>query len=300
MSAALLRGPRPTHPVVLENQGAKVDDIPTFELIRNVGLPELERVCTTGLNTDVERRAAVIVEMLSVFEPSGALPDEFRRHQPGMEDRRSIPYQELLNIVTPLLLTNEPAFLRLQEVLTPEFCAIVLFEKVDSRANVAFRDLDRYRKSGSVDTGPAVDNGRVADVVSCANELDRLVDVIDTNIVTRIQQVPNPSKAAGNMAASALVSILRGVAARTGNLYEDSQWRARNPQEPEENRNLVLRLIVNRDIRRGLFVLDALRKLSVHSLRIHRTELDEIRGLLERESRVSAQYHEALRTLSSV
>jgi hypothetical protein len=111
--------------------------------------------------------------------------------------------------------------------------------------------------------------------------LDELLEEIDEGYVQRVSSGPLRSKEAANKAASALIAILEGVVERNGDAYANTAWKRVSQNEPEQDRNLYLRLIGAPLEARGPFVLDALKNIPHEVIRNHLERLSGIAQMLE-------------------
>ena len=175
--------------------------------------------------------------MLSVFDLK-RLPDRY-----GEEFIDSIPttftsYQELVvprNLpatIFGLARHNEVFRRELRNVLTRDYCAIQLFEKLAEKARETFERLDHY-----VQSGPRSDPRFVE---GCANILRQITEKIAEYKDDRAPlMVSTKSRAAG-----ILVDVLIEVCERNRDIYLDMSWQKTAPDpEDEDDRNIYTNLI---------------------------------------------------------
>jgi len=217
-----------------------------------------------------------IAEMLSVFEPSEALPSEFKSPQGRILSERSRKYREFMELLTELFTEHASKNLgllnRLQATIDTDFQAHVFFEKVGNRVARAFQALDEYIAHGSTAA-----HSEAHDVPTCARKLKSIVKTIDDYYQ---QQTRNGlgSDELDLRAAAVLISTLDGVVRRNQDAYANITWDAVPPEDAEDN-NLFVCLIGAPGEDDGLFVLDTLRRLpSEGMLRNHWESLSEMKA----------------------
>jgi hypothetical protein len=215
-----------------------------------------------------------ITEMLSVFEPSDALPAE-SKDPAACPTERSRKFREFRNLFAQYATANLGMFLRMQAVITPDFQAQVFFEKIKDRTARVFRALDMYMAQG-----PTADaRTERYDIPTCAGKLRGLVKAINDYYHQQIKRRDTESDSDSDSdsasddeeegagakdiairAATALLSILDGVTERNFDAYANITWGAIPPSNPSEN-NLFVNLIGAPTGSDGLFVLDTLSAL---------------------------------------
>lgn len=220
-----------------------------------------------------------ITEMLSVFEPSDALPAE-SKDPAACPSERSRKFREFRDLFSQYATANLGMYLRMQAVITPDFQAQVFFEKIKDRTARVFKALDMYMAQG-----PTVDaRTERYDVPTCADKLRGLVKAINDYYHQQIERHDPDSDSDSDSdsededtgtkdiairAATALISILEGVTERNGDAYANNTWGAIRPSNPRKN-NLFVNLIGAPTGNDGLFVLDTLEALPHdHVLRNH-------------------------------
>lgn len=157
-------------------------------------------------------RKEEIFEMLSLFEPAGSLADEIEKASFGTEpgaDPRSRAYKAFDELVFRHAIEDRDFLTELEEVLTPQACAVLIFGQYARRAQRALSEL----RSG------VIDSDMCASVV--ANMIDRIRG--DHRL-----QADNDDEIATE-AVKATVMILKGVANANEELFG---WFFSNPGEP--------------------------------------------------------------------
>ncbi|KAF2016060.1 hypothetical protein BU24DRAFT_192225 [Aaosphaeria arxii CBS 175.79] len=242
----------------LSADGSNVHEIEPADIIHEKGLKTISKGLGWVLHEvplpDEDDIEFEIAEMLSVFEPSDALPSEFKCDEPAYLSARSKKYREFRELFIQVASENLGLFGRLRSVITPAFQTQVFFEKINDRIARTFNALDEYIKNGPTDA-----RSDSHDVETCASKLKALVGAIFDYFD---QQVENgtSSKDIEARAASALVTILDQVSSRNCDAYANITWDGIPPSDPKQN-NLYVSLIGSPDKNEGLFVLDALEML---------------------------------------
>lgn len=242
--------------------GSSVQDMKPGDMIDKMTLGRvadgLGWVLHDGPIPDDEDIEDEIAEILSVFEPSEAIPAEFKSPESPFLSERSRKYREFKDLFTELFTQyatkNLGLFDRLQTVIDPDFQAQVFFEKIHDRIIRAFKALDAYITHGST-AAPS----EAYDVVTCAGKLRALVKAID-DYFHQQEEGGHDTKTVAVQAAAALISILDGVVSRNYDAYANITWNFVPPEEPREN-NLFVCLIAEPADDDGLFVLETLRAL---------------------------------------
>ncbi|KAF2749953.1 hypothetical protein M011DRAFT_397520 [Sporormia fimetaria CBS 119925] len=237
--------------------GSSIQNKDPADIIKNA---TLERVADSldwefyeGPIPDDEDLQDEIGEMLSVFEPSEALPAEFKAPPNSFLSERSRKYREFKDLVSEMFTEQASKNLgllnRLQAIIDSDFQAQVFFDKVNARIDRTFQALDEYIEHGS--TGH--------DVPTCAVKLKECVQVVDDYYH---QQERNglDTPALALQAASALIRMMNGVVHRNFDAYANITWDFVPPDNPTDT-NLFVCLIGVPAQNNELFVLDTLRKL---------------------------------------
>lgn len=261
--------------------GSSIQDKEPAEIIDNATLERvadsLDWVLHEGPIPEDEEIEDEIAEMLSVFEPSGALPSEFKNAD-GFQSERSRKYSAFKDLLTELFTEHGTKNLgllnRFQAVIDPEFQAQVFFEKINYRVAHCFEALDEYISHGSTAA-----HSEAHDVPTCARKLKGIVKAVDEYYHQQKNNGLDTTEIAPR-AAAALISILDGVVRRNLDAYANITWEGIPPEDPEEN-NLFVCCIGAPSDRDGLFVLDALRNLPTDDiLRNHWESLSGIKARL--------------------
>ncbi|KAH7132022.1 hypothetical protein B0J11DRAFT_214029 [Dendryphion nanum] len=242
----------------LSIDGSSVQSIQPSDIIDKISLAKVAK----GLHwvrfddpiPDDEDIEDEIAEMLSVFEPSDALPSEFKSPESPFPSERARRFREFKNIFTQFATQNLGLYGRLQELIDPVFQTQVFFDKINDRVTRAFKALDEY-----ISNGPTDARFESYDVVTCATKLKGLVNAIDDYYH---QQVENghEAKEVAIRAATTLINILDEVTNRNCDAYANITWDGIPPTDAKQN-NLFVCLIESPGEEDGNFVLDALKNL---------------------------------------
>jgi hypothetical protein len=209
-----------------------------------------------NLPEDEDEMKDAITNMLSVFEPQDALPGEFKCPESPLTSERSRKYQDFAKLFSDYVIRDPSLFLRVRDVIDPNFQRRVFFQKIESRIARTFHALDEYIAHGPMNATP---DALRFDVPNCAIQLRALVNAIDD--FCRQQDEGDPdTKGVAIRAAAALLTILDRVVDRNVNSYEDITWGLEAPDDPAEN-NLFVALIGSYTNGDAPFVLDALKSL---------------------------------------
>lgn len=263
----------------LSVDGSSIQDKNPLDIINNVTLEtvagSLDWELHEGPIPEDEDIEDEVAEMLSVFEPSEALPSEFKSPQSLILSERSRKYREFMELVTELFTEHASKNLgllsRLQATIDPNFQAHVFFEKIGNRVARTFQALDEYIAHGSTAA-----YSEAHDVPTCARKLKVLVKAID-DYYQQQRQNGLGSNELDLRAAAVLISTLDGVVRRNQDAYANITWDAVPPDEAGES-NLFVCLIGSPAEGDGLFVLDTLRMLpSEGMLRNHWESLSEMK-----------------------
>ncbi|KAF1996081.1 hypothetical protein P154DRAFT_324556 [Amniculicola lignicola CBS 123094] len=197
-----------------------------------------------------------ITDMLSVFEPSAALPSEFKSPGSPYLSEQSRKFREFKDLFIQYATEDLGLLGRLRAVITPDFQTQVFFDKINDRIVRAFRALDQY-----IEHGPTSTSMEAYDVTTCAAKLKTLVTAIDEYYQ---QQLDNGSdtKNVTIRTAAALISVLNGVVSRDFDIYQNITWGGIDPMDPAQN-NLFACLIGSpfNDDDGKFFVIDELTSL---------------------------------------
>ncbi|KAF2185047.1 hypothetical protein K469DRAFT_169452 [Zopfia rhizophila CBS 207.26] len=240
----------------LATDGATVHNIQPAHMIDRMTLERvvegLDWVLHDSTESDDEDAEEDLAELLSVFEPSGALPTEFKSlpDSPTLSER-SRKYKEFSDVVSKYATENLGLLNRLHAIIDPAFQAHTFFDKINDRIARTFKALDEYIEHGPTDT-----QAESYDVVTCAAKLKDLEKMIEEYYKQEIEENPG-SKDIAIRASASLISILDGVSKRNYDAYANITWAGIPPMDPAQN-NLFTRLIEAPVGNGGLFVLDAL------------------------------------------
>lgn len=271
-----------TRAIELSIDGSSIQNKDPLDIISNATLEKvagsLDWELHEGPIPEDEEIEDEVAEMLSVFEPSEALPSEFKTIQGPVLPERSRKYREFVKLVTELFTEHASKNLgllsRLQTTIDPDFQAHVFFEKIGNRVARAFQALDEYIAHGSTAA-----HSEAHDVPTCARKLKALVQAID-NYYLQQRQNGLDSNELDLRAGAVLISTLDNVVHRNQDAYANITWNAVPPDDAEEN-NLFVCLIGAPPAGDGLFVLDTLRRLPPEGmLRNHWETLSEMRAEL--------------------
>ena len=202
--------------------------------------------------------------MLSVFDSSGLLPEEYKPETftnitgVPLSGEECYVASELERTLVNLAMNDDAVFKALREVVPPGLCALVYIAKLKHRAQSAIAKLDEYCTHG-----PPDNNRTPTDVAWCARSLRALVVQTSKCLNSR---APLPAEVSSR-AAGFLTELLQLICTRNKDVYEDIDWVRETPEhESEANRNLYVYLIGNPPHSSGLsapkqdhFVIDVLR-----------------------------------------
>jgi hypothetical protein len=231
-----------------------------------------------------------IANMLSVFEPTQALPSEFKNEEESDLTEQSRKYRELRDLLSQHAAKNPALFIQLQEIVPPVFQVQVFFEKVNHRIDRAFGALEEY-----IARGPTNALSEALDVQKCAERVRGLRKAIADYYDEQVENDSGENVAV--LAAAALVKILDEVTKRDYDAYADISWGVMPPTSAEEN-NLAVRLIGAAVEGEELFVLGTLLNLPQEGvLRNHYEILSDIEGRLRGTEWTPPAYMDAMRRL---
>jgi hypothetical protein len=260
-------------PVQFSPDGSTIQSTTPVEVLNSKGLKSIAEDLKWVLQKDELPESEndirnEITNMLSVFEPQDALPQEFNQEfnqeyneefkppESPLKSERSRKYEEFIKMFSEYAVRDPGLFLQVRDVIDPNFQRRVFFEKIDARIARTFHALDEYIAYGPMNASP--DAPRF-DVKSCAMQLRALVKAIDE--FCRQQDEDNPdTRAVVDSAAASLIKILDRVVDRNFNSYANISWDLEAPSDPREY-NLFVALIGSFTDGAPLFVLDALRSL---------------------------------------
>jgi len=236
-----------TSPPVLARDGSVQHAPSPFEYIAGHGLDELtKRFGWPPQQPDppsFEVRKNQIRDMLSVFDSTGVLPEEYRMNvfanitdAPLSLQECYVP-RELERTLTNLAMNDDAVYRALREVVPPTRCALVYIGKLRSRAQTTINRLDEY-----VSDGPSGRDEAPTDVAWCAERLRSIVLQTSDCLNSRAPLPPDVL----SRAAAFLVELLQHICTRNDDVYEDIDWDRKAPEnEGEANRNLYVHLIGN-------------------------------------------------------
>jgi hypothetical protein len=246
-------------PVQFSPDGSTIQSTTPVDVLNNKGLESVAEdlkwiIQKEELPENENKMKDEITNMLSVFEPQDALPDEFKTPESPLTSERSRKYQEFAKLFSDYAIRDPGLFLQVRDVIDPSFQRRVFFEKIDTRIERAFHALDEYIAYGPMHASP---NALRFDVMNCATQLMNLVDAIFKFCCHQDEDDPD-TRVVMARAAAALIEILDRVVDRNVNAYANITWGLEAPSDPREN-NLFVALIGSFTDGASLFVLDALR-----------------------------------------
>jgi hypothetical protein len=205
---------------------------------------------------DEDEMEVEITDMLSVFEPTQALPHEFRdavRDDDTPTLTEQSQYLRLKDLLVEHAARDPALFIELQEIIPPKFQVQVFFDKLNQRIDRAFGALDKYIAHGPDDT-----SSERLDVEECGKTLRRFV-----KMAARFYDEQDNDTAPDNLAERAvatLVRILYDVVTRDKDAHADITWGPMPSTNPAQS-NLAMYLIGTTSQGVGRFVVDTLRDL---------------------------------------
>jgi hypothetical protein len=292
-------------PVQFSPDGSTIQSTTPVDVLNNKGLESVAEdlkwiLQREELPESENEMKNEIANMLSVFEPHDALPQEFNKEfnpqfnedfktpDSPLTSERSQKYHEFAKLLSDYAVRDPGLFLQVREVIDPGFQRRVFFEKIDARIARTFHALDEYIAYGPIHASP--DAPRV-DVKNCATQLRALVKATDDFCCQQDEEDPD-TRVVMARAAAALIEILDRVLDRNANAYANVTWGLEAPSDPREN-NLFVALIGSSTDGTSLFVLDALRSLPQEDvLRNHWETLQGIEQKLA-DSNTPAHYENA-------
>lgn len=245
---------------------------------------------------DEEEVVDEVANMLSVFEPTEALPAEFK--DPNMRGLTEISqkYREFQALIAENAQRYPAFFIQLQSLLTPGFQVEQFFRKINSRIDQAFLALDRY-----IEKGPTNTHAEALDVVTCAVRLRELVETIeayceDTDMPdAEDEDEDEDGNTLERLSVATLVRILDEVTRRNYNAYANSAWGL--PSTNPMQNNLFACLIGPASEGQGFFVLSTLQDRAPDAIRHYIAHLFEIDNRLRNTRETPPAYLDAFRTL---
>jgi len=234
-----------------------------------------------------------MADMLSVFEPTKALPDEFKNEDARELSTDSRKYRDFKAVLTQHAQRYPAFYLQLQEIVSSEFQVQVFFDKINNRIDRAFRALDEY-----IAKGPTNARSEALDVDNCAARLRELVQAIGNYYGETLESAEERDNYQVEiLAVASLVRILDEVTKRNLNAYATSTW-GMPSTDPKEN-NLFVRLIRPAGDDRDLFVLGTLLSLAHEdALRDHVVVLLDVDERLRATPYTPPEYMAAFRKLT--
>jgi len=238
--------------------GSMVQKFKPLQMVDNIGIERVAEgfgcVLQHGQSPDIQDIEDEITEMLSVFEPSNALPAE-SKDPSACPSERSRKYRAFRDLFAEYATSNLGIFIRLQSLIDAEFQTQVFFEKIEDRITRAFKGLDEYMKKG-----PTADTTtEVYDIPTCAEKLKTLAQVIGDYYHQQTER-NGGAKDIAVRASAALIKMLDGVIDRDFDAYAYNTWGGIPPADPRMN-NLFINLIRSPDEDDGHFVVDVLEEL---------------------------------------
>ncbi|KAH6612588.1 hypothetical protein C7974DRAFT_81073 [Boeremia exigua] len=267
-------------PLQISTDGSTFQHIKPADVLHRRGLEDVAEDLDwvyedEDVSEDEDDIKETVINMLSVFEPQGALPEEFQCPESPLTSERSKKYQEFVALFTRYATQDPGLLLQTRDIIDPNFQSRVFFQNVENRITQTFQALDEYITYGGTDA--SADAMRFGLPIT-AKKLRGLVEAIN-NFVNRQDKDDPDFKNIAVRAAAALVRILDLVTDRNVDAYEDITWGLR-PGSPREN-NLYCALIGEPEAGAPLFVLSALRLLPHEDvIRSHWTTLQSIEAKL--------------------
>ncbi|KAF2683418.1 hypothetical protein K458DRAFT_404961 [Lentithecium fluviatile CBS 122367] len=281
-------------PLQLAEDGSSVRDMHPADI---VGKFTLEKIAT-NLDwvyqeeplPDEDEMEDEIANMLSVFEPTQALPAEFKDDEAPDLTEQSRKYRELRDLLSQHAAKNPALFIQLQEIIPPVFQVQVFFDKINHRIDRAFAALGEY-----IASGPTNAVSEALDVQKCAERVQGVVKAVAEYYNEQVENDTGHNVAV--LAAAALVKVLDEVTKRDHDAYANISWGVMPPTNAEEN-NLSVCLIGAAVEGDGLFVIDTLLDLPQEDvLRNHYEVLSDIEGRLRGTEWTPPAYMDAMRRL---
>lgn len=284
-------------PLQIDKDGSSVKNLHPAAIIEKFSLEtvasNLDWVYQEDAMPEEDDMLDEIANMLSVFEPTEALPQEFKQEETSDLSQRALKFRELRSLLCQHAIRYPALFLQLQEIIPPTFQAQTFFNKINHRVDRVFNALDEY-----VARGPTNTQSEALDVRTCASRLEALVEAIDDYYNEQFdeeQLEDEPSTNVALLAAAALVRILDEVTKRDFDAYAGIAWGPMPPTESKDN-NLLVCLTRTTPESEGLFVLKTLLTLPQEVMLRHHAELLDIEERLGGSPHTSPTYMDTLRT----
>ena len=245
---------------------------------------------------DREELEDEVSNMLAVFEPTGALPAEFKNEDTRELSEKSRLYREFRDIVLEQANQCPSFYLRLTQLITQENQVKYFFKEISRRIDRALKALDQY-----IEKGPTNRSLEALDVVTCAGRLEGLVHAIEEYRIDLAGPEPEEQTdefdQVEDLTAAALLKILDEVMHRNYDAYAKSPWvMGEAPSSPMKS-NLFACCIGSSGEEDEFFVLDALQNLKPSVIRHHSVALSDIEVLLRNTPLTPPEYLNAFRSL---
>ncbi|KAF1971498.1 hypothetical protein BU23DRAFT_183659 [Bimuria novae-zelandiae CBS 107.79] len=282
--------------IPLAQDGSTVRNAHPASVLKSKGLDQFAEHLHWVIEDDLpedDELADEIANMLSVFEPSGALPAEFKSEDTRELSVESRMYREFKTILLEQAVQCPAFYLRLTRLITSEFQVKRFFAEINKRIDRAFKALDVY-----IETGPTNRPSEGLDVVNCALRLNRLVQAIEEYRNESLESDAGERRddeLVEKLAGAVLIRILDEVTRRNYNAYANATWGVPSTN-PREN-NLFVCLIGPASEDQGLFVLDSLQDMAPNVIRHHSVDLGDIEVVLRNTPLTPPAYLNAFRTL---
>jgi tetratricopeptide (TPR) repeat protein len=268
-------------------------------VLKNQGLDQFADHLNWIIEDDLPDRDELedeVSNMLSVFEPTGALPAEFKSDDTRELSEKSRMYREFKNIVLEQASQCPSFYIRLTQLLTREYQVKQFFGEINRRIDRALKALDEY-----IEKGPTNRSSEALDVVACAARLRNLVQAVEDyrkDLEDSDDEEQDEDDLIERLAAAALLKVLDEVTSRNYDAYADSAWgMGMSSSSPGQNNLFVCLIGLPSEEEPGFFVLDSLRTMGSHIIRHHSVALGDIEVLLRNTPETSPAYLNAFRTL---
>ncbi|KAL1957066.1 hypothetical protein VTO42DRAFT_6324 [Malbranchea cinnamomea] len=277
---------RPSPGVPLLSSGESPRFSPMFEMIGD-NMEEIARkvnwpysagagspVDSTSEYTSTMSRPDKARDIMSAFSET-ILPEEFRPDLVETINQPRTPEECVVQgdfeaTMFRLAVHDENVYLGLRRAMPAGARAVIFFDKVNRRCHNLLADFDRYRQNGVRRR-----DGKALEIPVVVTELHAILALVQKNIYLRS---PHGTKGA----AEALVALLRNIAQRNYDAFENSTWGRRPvPGETAEDRNLFAQLICDVDDDDEFFVLNCLETLPDEVIKQYAKHLDSIFDTLQ-------------------
>ncbi|KAF2644194.1 hypothetical protein P280DRAFT_392675 [Massarina eburnea CBS 473.64] len=286
-----------TQPIELQEDGSSVRNIHPADIIDRSSLADvanhLEWTYQDDQMPDEDEMLDEIANMLSVFEPTEALPSEFKSEETPELTEQARKYRKFGTLLSQYAMRNPAYFLELQTIIPPAYQSQVFFTKINNRIDRVFKALGEY-----ISVGPDNTTSEALDVRTCAARLENLVEAISNYYDEQYdeeEQEDEPSTDVAVLTAAALIRILDEVSRRDYDAYDEISWGPMPPTESRDN-NLFVCLMRPTADGEGLFVLQTLLTLPQEILLRHYVELLDIEERLGGTPNTPPAYMDTLRT----